>query len=125
MTRSAPLRASVRRSAVDWDRWFAIHCEQDRDMSAGGRHSNAITEFLATARQLCHERGWSDAYLNREQFFVYDRDDLEAWVSPDAYVLDRTPPRPHPDVWRTWEPGVGVPRFALEVVSPNTVAKDY
>ncbi len=107
------------------DVWEALRANDlEEKMGQGGPHSDRIALFLQVLRALIAEQG-RIAYINSDLFVEWDPNDPRARVSPDVLLLEGQPADLQPSLWRTWEPGCDPPRFALEVVSDRSRAKDY
>ena len=64
------------------------------------------------------------AFVGADQFIYWMQHHPEKVVAPDVYVLPGVPRDGRISCLKVWEAGV-VPSFALEIVSPNSVEKDY
>jgi hypothetical protein len=62
--------------------------------------------------------------VGADQFIYWMQHHPEKVVAPDVYVLPGFPREARISCLKVWEAGV-VPTFALEIVSPNSVEKDY
>jgi hypothetical protein len=63
-------------------------------------------------------------FVGADQFIYWVQHHPEKVLAPDVYVLPGVPQDGRVTCLKTWEAGV-VPSFALEIVSPNSVDKDY
>ncbi len=63
-------------------------------------------------------------FVGADQFIYWVQHHPEKVLAPDVYVLPGVPRDGRVTCLKTWEAGV-VPSFALEIVSPNSVDKDY
>ena len=115
-----PEPASERRPA--WESLRARDLEEK--MGQGAAHGQAVILFVAALSALLTEQRRM-AYVGWDVFVEWDPNDPRARVSPDAFLLDGQAPDITPSMWRTWAPGCEPPRFALEIVSDKSRAKDY
>lgn len=105
-----------------WEAYRARDLEEK--MGQGGPHGEAVELFVMVLRALLaaqHRR----AYLGWDVFIEWDPHDPRARVSPDVFFLEGKSEDLAPSIWRTWQPGCDPPRFAVEVVSERSRAKDY
>jgi Uma2 family endonuclease len=109
-------------------RRLAWEAARERDleekMGQGAAHGLAVELFVQVLRALLVEQGRA-AYVGWDVFVEWDPNDPRARVSPDAFILEGQAPEALPAMWQTWEPGCDPPRFALEIVSDKSRAKDY
>lgn len=63
-------------------------------------------------------------FVGTDQFIYWVQHRPQKCVAPDVYVLPGVPRDGRVSCVKTWESGL-VPTFAVEVVSPNSVDKDY
>jgi Uma2 family endonuclease len=112
--------ASERRPA--WESLRARDLEEK--MGQGAAHGEAVRLFVAVLSALLGTQR-RQAFVGWDVFVEWDPNDPRARVSPDAFLLDGQAPDLTPSIWRTWEPGCDPPRFALEIVSDKSRAKDY
>jgi len=111
-----------RDAVVDWSPWYLT---DEDDMGESGEQNVIIRVLLSVLAVLAEERGWTRTLVGSDQFFAWVEQEPLVRVSPDVYLLDDPPSPPLPDSWATWLPGIGPPRFALEVVSRKEWRKDY
>jgi len=120
--------SDVARAGADTD-WSAWCVSDEDDVAQGTEHGQIVYAALSSLRELARERAehpaWRSVLIASDQFFAWVPEQPRVRVSPDVYLLDDPPPRPHPNSWQTWLPGHHPPRFAIEVVSPKLLAKDY
>jgi hypothetical protein len=64
------------------------------------------------------------AFVGADQFIYWMQHHPEKVVAPDVYVLPGVAREARIPCLKVWEAGV-VPTFALEIVSPSSVEKDY
>jgi hypothetical protein len=64
------------------------------------------------------------AFVGADQFIYWMQHHPEKGVAPDVYVLPGVAREARIPCLKVWEAGV-VPTFALEIVSPSSVEKDY
>ena len=110
---------------IDWDQWFAEKCNEDIDMSAGLEHSSIISCFCSSLSYLMSSRKIPSYRVSFEQFFLASPHRPNEQVSPDVYLTIPAPTDPLVKFFRTWEPGTPIPIFVLEVISDESVPKDY
>jgi Uma2 family endonuclease len=96
----------------------------EEKMGQGGAHARAVQLMIAVLTALRDEQK-RQAYVGWDVFIEWDPNDPRARVSPDLFLLDGQPPGLVPSIWCTWEPGCDPPRFAMEIVSKKSRAKDY
>lgn len=110
------------------ERRLAWEVLRERDleekMGQGGAHGGAVQLAVDAVTALRDEQGRA-AYIGWDVFVEWDPNDARARVSPDLFVLDGQPAAITPSIWQTWRPGCDPPRFAMEIVSPKSRAKDY
>jgi len=111
-----------RDAVVDWSPWYLT---DEDDMGESGEQHHINTQLASALVVLARERGWTDVHVGSDQFFAWREDEPLVRVSPDVYLLDDPPSPPLPDMWETWRPEHGPPRFAVEVVSRREWRKDY
>ncbi len=63
-------------------------------------------------------------FVGADQFIYWMQHHPEKVVAPDVYVLPGVPREGRISCLKVWEAGV-VPSFAMEIVSPSSVEKDY
>jgi Uma2 family endonuclease len=120
---ASPLGDRARHAGEDlWETLRARDLEEK--MGQGGAHADRTDLFVQVLRVLIAEQD-RIAYVNWDLFVEWDPNDPRARVSPDVLLIDGQPPDIQPSLWRTWEPGCDPPRFALEIVSDRSRAKDY
>ncbi len=105
--------------------WEALR-ERDLEekVGQGGAHATTVKLFVDVLNALLAAQQ-RRAYVGWDVFVEWDPGDPRARVSPDAFVLEGQAPDIAPSLWQTWEPGCDPPRFALEIVSDRSRAKDY
>jgi Uma2 family endonuclease len=96
----------------------------EEKMGQGAAHGRAVKLAVDLIASLCTERK-REAYVGWDVFVEWDPNDPRARVSPDTFLLDGQSPGIAPSIWCTWDPGCDPPRFALEIVSRKSRAKDY
>ncbi len=96
----------------------------EEKMGQGAAHGGAVKLIVDSTNALCREQR-REAYVGWDVFVEWDPNDPRARVSPDLFLLDGQSPRIAPSIWCTWEPGCDPPRFAMEIVSKKSRAKDY
>jgi Uma2 family endonuclease len=96
----------------------------EEKMGQGAAHGRAVMLAVGLITSLRAEQK-REAYVGWDVFVEWDPNDPRARVSPDAFLLDGQPPGIAPSIWCTWDPGCDPPRFALEIVSKKSRAKDY
>jgi Uma2 family endonuclease len=110
------------------ERRLAWETLRERDleekMGQGAAHGGAVMLAVDVTTALRNEQG-RQAYIGWDVFIEWDPNDARARVSPDLFVLDGQAPTIRPSIWQTWSPGCDPPRFAMEIVSPKSHAKDY
>ena len=94
-------------------------------MSAGLEHSSIISCFLSSLSYLMSSRNIPSYRVSFEQFFLASPHRLNDQVSPDVYLTIPAPADPLAKFFRTWELGNPVPAFVLEVISDESITKDY
>jgi hypothetical protein len=105
----------------DLSRW---HLPEDDDMTWGTLLTALQRHLLPCLRKLLEEQN-RDWFVNYEQKMKLDPHDQRVGVCPDIYVLPCQPEDPDFADWPGYLPGVPVPVFALEMVSPSNWEKDY
>jgi Uma2 family endonuclease len=114
-----------RRSSPREDVWEALRAEdQEEKMGQGALHGDATALFADVTKVLVGEQHRT-ARVAWDLFVEWDPNDPRARVSPDVLLLDGQPPDIEPSIWQTWKPSCDPPRFALEIVSDKSRAKDY
>src|SRR5262245_55912864 len=114
-----------RRSLPREDVWEALRAEDlEEKMGQGAAHGDAVDLFVDVAKVLLGEQQ-RRARVMFDLFVEWDPNDPRARVSPDVLVLDGQADDLKPSIWQTWKPNCEPPRFALEVVSEKSKAKDY
>jgi Uma2 family endonuclease len=110
------------------ERRLAWETLRERDleekMGQGAAHGGAVKLAVDAVTALRDEQG-REAYLGWDVFVEWDPNDARARVSPDLFLLDGQPATITPSIWQTWRPRCDPPRFALEIVSSKSRAKDY
>jgi Uma2 family endonuclease len=106
----------------DLSRWYL---PEDDDTMTWATLLTALQRHLfACLRKLLEEQN-RDWFVNYEQKMNLDPHDQRVGVCPDIYVLPCQPQDPNFAEWPAYLPGIPVPVFALEAVSPSNWAKDY
>jgi Uma2 family endonuclease len=110
------------------ERRLAWETLRERDleekMGQGGPHGSTVKLAVDAATALRDEQR-RQAYIGWDVFIEWDPNDPRARVSPDLFFLDGQPPSIAPSIWQTWRGGCDPPRFAMEIVSRRSRAKDY
>jgi Uma2 family endonuclease len=105
----------------DLSRWYL---PEDDDMTLGTLLTALQGHLLPCLRKLLEEQH-RDWFVNYEQKMRMDPTDQRVGICPDIYVLPCQPQDPDFTDWPAYLPGIPVPVFALEAVSPSNWAKDY
>jgi Uma2 family endonuclease len=105
----------------DLSRWYL---PEDDDMTLGTLLTALQGHLLPCLRKLLEEQN-RDWFVNYEQKMRMDPTDQRVGICPDIYVLPCQPQDPDFTDWPAYLPGIPVPVFALEAVSPSNWAKDY
>jgi Uma2 family endonuclease len=105
----------------DLSRWYL---PEDDDMTLGTLLTALQGHLLPCLRKLLEEQH-RDWFVNYEQKMRMDPTDQRVGICPDIYVLPCQPQDPDFTDWPAYLPGVPVPVFALEAVSPSNWEKDY
>jgi len=114
-----------RRSSPTEDVWEALRAEDlEEKMGQGAAHGEATALFADVTKILIAEQHRTARVL-WDLFVEWDPNDPRARVSPDVLLLDGQPADIEPSIWQTWKPSCEAPRFALEIVSEKSRAKDY
>jgi len=121
---SAPLSGG-RSRPVPEEVWEALRAQDlEEKMGQGGPHGEAVDLFVDVLSALLAEQRRT-AYVGWDVFVEWDPSDPRARLSPDVFLLEGQPADLEPSIWCTWQPGCDPPRFALEIVSERSRAKDY
>ena len=110
---------------INWGKWFVEKRKEDIDMSNGPENTDISECFTSSLNWLMTHRNTPSFRVSNENFFIADPTRPNDYVSPDVYLTIPAPDEPLPKVFRTWEQGNPIPLFVLEVVSQDTMAKDY
>src|SRR5579871_3396187 len=119
---SAPSQEPASERRLAWETLRERDLEEK--MGQGGAHAYKVKLAVDSTTALCDEQQRL-AYIGWDVFIEWDPNDPRARVSPDLFILDGEEPTITPSMWRTWEPGRDPPRFAMEIVSQRSRAKDY
>jgi Uma2 family endonuclease len=105
----------------DLSRWYL---PEDDDMTWATLLTALQRHLFSCLRKLLEEQN-RDWFVNYEQKMNLDPHDQRVGVCPDIYVLPCQPQDPNFAEWPAYLPGIPVPVFALEAVSPSNWEKDY
>ena len=120
-----PREPAPRRSLPREDVWEVLRAEDlEEKIGQGVAHGEATLLFASVTKILVAEQHRT-ARVAWDLFVEWDPNDPRARVSPDVLLLDGQPPDIEPSIWQTWKPSCEPPRFALEIVSEKSRAKDY
>src|SRR5512145_2030031 len=112
---------------IDWSSWYL---RDEDDVGQSPEQDHIIRLFADVLRELVLLRGMTNVLVGVDAFFSWLETEPLVRVSPDVYLLDDPPSPPWPRSWQVWQSKPGAarihpPRFALEVVSPESWRKDY
>jgi Uma2 family endonuclease len=125
MPEASPRAPALRRSSPREDVWETLRAEDlEEKMGQGAAHGDAVVLFVDVTKVLVADQQRTARVLF-DLFVEWDPNDPRARVSPDVLVLDGQPEDLKPSIWQTWKPDCEPPRFALEIVSDKSRAKDY
>ena len=117
-----PLKDPASERKLAWETLRESDLEEK--IGQGGAHASAVMLAVDATTALRDEQHRL-AYIGWDVFIEWDPNDPRARVSPDLFLLDGEEPTIAPLIWCTWEAGREPPRFAMEIVSQRSRAKDY
>ncbi len=112
---------------IDWSSWYL---RDEDDVGQSPEQDHIIRVFADVLGEFVRLRGLTNVLVGVDAFFAWLETEPLVRVSPDVYLLDDPPSPPWPRSWQVWQskagaPRIHPPRFALEVVSPESWRKDY